>query len=62
MDTTPVANKSHVYCNGKKLTDFTAKTTTGAVKLTLGDIHNTNSFPFDGSITFFSILKHKKND
>ena len=53
-------NQSSVWCNGKKLCNFTARSVTGNVKLTLGDIKNSNNSPLDGSIIFFSVLKYKK--
>ena len=62
MDTTPNADESSVYCNGKKLATFTSKTSTGDSQLTIGDIKKTdvNKSPFDGSIIFFSVLKYQK--
>ena len=60
MYTTPNNNESSVYCNGKKLTSFTSKTVSGDTTLTIGDIKNGTNSPFDGSISFFSILKHEK--
>ena len=60
MGPSPVTNESSVYCNGKKLTAFTAKNTTGDTKLTLGNIKNSDTSPLDGSIFFFSVLKYKK--
>ena len=60
MDTAPVNNESSVYCNGEKLTSFTAKTSTGDTNLTLGDITVNLKAPFDGSIFFFSVLKYQK--
>ena len=59
-DTTPNTDESSVYCNGKQLTSFTAKTSTGDTKLTIGDIKNNTNSPFDGSIIFFSVYKYEK--
>ena len=58
--TTPVANESFVFCNGKKLTSFTAKTISGDSHLVLGDVKNSTFSPLDGSIIFFSVLKYEK--
>ena len=60
MGSSPFSNESSVYCNGKKLRSFTSKTTTGDVKLTLGNIKNSDISPFDRSIIFFSVLKYEK--
>ena len=62
MHSSPATNKSSVYCNGKKLASFTAKTSSGDTQITLGDIKKTgvNDSPFNGSIIFFSVYKHEK--
>ena len=39
---------------------ITSKTVSGETILTIGDIKNNTNSPFDGSISFFSILKHEK--
>ena len=50
MHSSPATNKSSVYCNGKKLASFTAKTSSGDSQITLGDIKKTgvNDSPLDG--------------
>ena len=60
MHSSPVTNESSVYCNGKKLSSFTARTITGDTTLTIGDIKNNANSPFDGSIIFFSVYKYEK--
>ena len=45
---------------GKKLATFAAKTVSGDTKFILGDIKDSTNSPLDGSIAFFSVLKHEK--
>ena len=58
--TTPKTNESFIYCNGKQICHFESVTTTGDVKLSLGNIKNDNNGPLNGSIIFFSVLKYQK--
>ena len=53
MDSSPSTNKSSIYCNGKILTSFTSKTVSGDVKLSLGDLKNSNTLPLNRTISFF---------
>ena len=53
------ANKSSVWCNGKKLCNFTAITTAGANRMTLGDINQSGNVGLDGSLAFFTVYKER---
>jgi len=50
------ANKSSVWCNGKKLADFTARTSPGLNNMTFGDVNPNGYAGFNGSIAFFCII------
>ena len=50
-------NKSYIYCNGKKILNFTSKNTTGTTTMTIGDLANAKSAPLKGNIAFFSVYK-----
>ena len=53
------ANKSSVWCNGKKLTDFTARTSAGSTQMTFGDLNPNGIAGLIGSISFFGLYKNK---
>ena len=53
------ANKSSVWCNGKKLCDFTARTSVGSNQMTFGDLNPTGIAGLDGSIAFFGLYKER---
>ena len=53
------ANKSSVWCNGKKLCDFTARTSIGSNQMTFGDLNPTGIAGLDGSIAFFALYKER---
>ena len=52
-------NKSYIYCNGKKLLNFTSNSSTGTTTTTIGDLSNSISAPLNGKIAFFSFYKKK---
>ena len=51
---------SYVYCNGKKLTDFTARTSVGSLQMTFGDLNPSGIAPFYGKISCFLLYKNKR--
>ena len=51
-------NKSYIYCNGKKLPNFTSNNTTGTSTTTIGDLSSIKRAPFKGNIAFFSVYKN----
>ena len=53
------ANKSTVWCNRKKLCDFTATTSPGSNQMTFGDLNPSGIAGLDGSIAFFGLYKEK---
>ena len=53
------ANKSNVWCNGKKLCDFTARTSAGSNQMTFGDSNPSGIAGLDGSIAFFALYKER---
>ena len=53
------ANKSSVWCNGKKLCDFTARTSAGSNQMTFGDLNPSGIAGLDGLIAFFGLYKNK---
>ena len=52
-------NKSSVWCNGKKLCDFTARTSAGSNQMTFGDLNPGGTAGLDGSIAFFGLYKER---
>jgi len=53
------ANKSSVWCNGKKLCNFTAITAAGANQMTLGNTDPNGKLGLDGAIAFFALYKER---
>ena len=53
------ANKSNVWCNGKKLCDFTARTSSGSNQMTFGDLNPNVIAGLNGSIAFFALYKER---
>lgn len=53
-------NASEVWCNGKKLTDFTSRSTTGSNQLTFGDLNPNGIIGLQGDIGFFCLYKGEK--
>ena len=53
------ANKSSVWSNGKKLCDFTARTSAGSNQMTFGDLNPTGVAGLNGSIAFFALYKER---
>ena len=52
-------NESYIFCNGKKILNFTSNNTTGASTTTIGNLSNTKkSAPLKGDISFFSVYKN----
>ena len=51
-------NKSYIYCNGKKLLDFTSNSTKGTSTTTIGDLSDIKRAPLRGNIAFFSVYKN----
>ena len=52
---------SYVYCNGKKLTDFTSKSGgVGSQQMTFGDLNPNSIAPFNGKIASFLLYKNKR--
>ena len=47
-------NKSYIYCNGKKIINFTSNSTTGENTTTIGDLSSILRAPLNGNIAFFS--------
>ena len=52
-------NKSSVWCNGKKLCDFTARTSVGSTQMTFGDLNPNGIAGLKGSISFFALYKNR---
>lgn len=50
---------SEVWCNGKKLTNFTSRSTSGSNQLTFGDLNPNGVIGFQGDIAFFCLYKGK---
>ena len=51
---------SYVYCNGKKLTDFTSRSSIGSTQMTFGDLNPSSIAPFFGKIASFLLYKNKR--
>ena len=51
---------SYVYCNGKKLTDFTSRTSIGSTEMTFADLNPNSIAPFFGKIACFLLYKNKR--
>lgn len=51
------ADKSSVWCNGKKLCNFTARTSVGSNQMTFGDLNPGGVAGLYGSIAFFALYK-----
>ena len=51
---------SYVYCNGKKLTNFSARTSVGSTQMTFGDLNPSGIAPFYGKIACFLLYKNKR--
>ena len=52
-------NASEVWCNGKKLANFTARTSKGSTKMTFGDLNPSGIAGLKGDIAFFCLYKDK---
>ena len=52
-------NKSYIYCNGKKILNFTSNSTTGLNTTTIGDLSTIIRAPLNGNIAFFSFYNKK---
>ena len=52
-------NASEVWCNGKKLANFTARTSPGSNTMTFGDLNPSGIAGLKGDITFFCLYKDK---
>ena len=52
-------NASEVWCNGKKLANFTARTSQGSTKMTFGDLNPSGIAGLKGDIAFFCLYKGK---
>ena len=55
-------NKSYIYCNGKKILNFTSNNTTGTSTTTIGNLSNGKDAPLKGNIAFFSVYKNNMDD
>ena len=53
-------NASEVWCNGKKLANFTARTSQGSTKMTFGDLNPSGIAGLKGDIAFFCLYKGRK--
>ena len=53
----PYTYKSSVWCNGKKLANFTSSISPGSTQMTFGDLSPTGIAPLDGDIAFFGLYK-----
>ena len=53
-------NASQVWCNGKKLANFTARTSQGSTKMTFGDLNPSGIAGLKGDIAFFCLYKGRK--
>ena len=51
--------KSSVWYNGKKLCDFTARTSAGSNQMTFGDLNPNGIAGLNGSIAFFALYKER---
>ena len=51
---------SFVYCNGKKLADFTSRSSIGSPKMTFADLNPNSIAPFYGKIASFLLYKNKR--
>ena len=51
---------SFVYTNGKKLVDFTSRTSQGSKIMTFGDLNPSGIAPFNGKIASFLLYKNKR--
>ena len=52
-------NASETWCNGKKLADFTARTTQGSTNMTFGDLNTSGIAGLKGDIAFYCLYKGK---
>ena len=52
-------NASETWCNGKKLANFTARTTQGSNQMTFGDLNPSGIADLKGDIAFFCLYKSK---
>ena len=53
-------NASEVWCNGKKLANFTARTSQGSTKMIFGDLNPSGIAGLKGDIAFFCLYKGRK--
>ena len=53
-------NKSSVWCNGKKLCDFTARTASGSNQMTFRDLNPNGIAELNGSIASFALYKERE--
>ena len=51
---------SYVYCNGKKLCEYTSRSSVGSTQLTFGDINPSGIAPFFGNISCFLLYKNRR--
>ena len=52
--------KSFVYCNGKKITDFISRTSVGSSLMTFADLNPSGIAGFKGKIASFLLYKNKR--
>ena len=52
-------NASETWCNGKKLANFTARTSQGSTDMTFGDLNSSGTAGLKGNIAFFCLYKGK---
>ena len=53
-------NASQIWCNGKKLANFTARTSQGSTKMTFGDLNPSGIAGLKGDIAFYCLYKGRK--
>ena len=52
-------NASETWCNGKKLANFTARTSQGSTNMTFGDLNPSGTAGLKGDIAFYCLYKGK---
>ena len=53
---------SEIWCNGKKLANFTARSSTGSNQMTFGDLNPNGTAGLKGDIAFYCLYKGEKHD
>ena len=53
---------SEIWCNGKKLANFTARSSTGSNQMTFGDLNPNGKAGLKGDIAFYCLYKGEKHD